>query len=91
MMNLEEQIKVIFFAFSYGIISYFIYNVYKLKKIKGKIIKYLFEFLLCFINVCIFYFLLYKINGGILNIYVLIFLILGEFFCKVLIFNDKKY
>ena len=89
-MILEEQIKVIFYSFIYGILFLGLYKSFNFKKIKRKNIKSFASFLFCILNAILFYFILYKINNGILNYYIVIFFIIGVFFCKVLYFGDKK-
>lgn len=89
-MNLEEQFKVIFYAFIYGMLFVSTYKLLKKLKFKRIVFKLISEFLFCNIHLLIFYFFLYKINSGILNMYVFIFLVLGGMFCKVFYFGDKK-
>lgn len=90
MMNLEEQFKVMFFSFIYGM--FFLSTVKALKNIKYKKIIYRFiaELIFMIIHVLLFYFLLYKINGGILSVYIALFFLVGLFFCRLLYFSDKK-
>lgn len=90
-MNLETQFKVIFFSFIYGMFFMYTFNLLKKMNLKRKLIKYMFEFLFCILHISLFYFLLYKINYGILNYYIFIFLVLGGIFCKVFYYNDKNY
>lgn len=89
-MNLEEQFKVIFYSFIYGM--FFLSTIKGLRyfKIKKNIYKFIMQLIFMLLHVSLFYYLLYKINGGILSIYVAIFFAIGMFFCKVLYFNDKK-
>ena len=91
MMSLENQFKVIFFSFIYGMFFLTAYQILMNVVSKKKIIKILSFFLFCIINVLIFYFLLYKINYGMLSYYIIIFLILGMFFCHLLYFKDNNH
>lgn len=80
-MTLLVQIKVILYTFMYSLISYYFY--YKIKNIVVKFI---------YLPFCtsIYYYLLYKINGGIINVYTLFFVIIGLLFCKVFYFDKKN-
>lgn len=89
-MNLEEQFKLIFYSFIYGIFFLSTYKLVHLIKIKHNIFKMAFELCFCMLHVIIFYFLLYRINNGIINIYSLIFLVLGGIFCRILYYQDKN-
>lgn len=90
-MGLENQFKVIFYSFIYGMFFLVTLRLMKLIKIRKKILKIIIEFFFCFIHVIIFYFLLYKINYGSLNYYMIIFLILGGLFCQLLYFKDNNH
>lgn len=59
-------------------------------KVKNVIYKFIFQLIFFVLHVSLFYLLLYKINGGMLSFYIVIFLILGIFSCHLLYFNDKK-
>lgn len=89
-MSLENQFKVIFYSFVYGMFFIATLKALKLIKTRKKILKILCEFFFCFIHVIIFYFLLYKINNGNLNYYMAIFLFFGGLFCQQLYFKDNK-
>lgn len=91
MMNLELQFKVIFYCFIYGILFFSTLKLVKRIKIKNILYKFLIELLFIVSHTLLFYFLLYKINGGILNFYVFLFLIFGSFFCKVFYFSNKNH
>lgn len=90
MMNLEEQFKVVFFSFIYGMFFLFTIKVIKNIKYKKIIYRFITELIFMIIHVLLFYFLLYKINGGILSFYIALFFIVGFFFCRLLYFSDKK-
>lgn len=89
-MGLENQFKVIFYSFIYGMFFLVTLRLMKLIKIRKKILKIIVEFFFCFIHVIIFYFLLYRINYGSLNYYMIIFLIFGGLFCQLLYFKDNN-
>ena len=89
-MILEEQIKIIFLSFIYGILFYSGYKLLKHIKIKKRITRYVIELIFCVMNSLLFYYLIYKINGGILSYYIFIFVIIGNLFCHLLYFNEKK-
>lgn len=90
-MNLEEQFKVIFYSFVYGM--FFLATIKCLKKIPFKKVAIRFIVSLAFMlsHVSLFYYLLYKINGGMLSFYIILFLSFGAFFCQLLYFGDKKH
>ena len=91
-MILEEQIKIIFISFIYGILFYSGYKKLKQLKIKKRVIRYVLEFIFCMLNSFFFFFFItYKINGGILSYYMIIFVIIGILFCHLLYFDDKKH
>lgn len=90
-MILEEQIKIIFISFIYGILFYSGYKKLKQLKIKKRVIRYVLEFIFCMLNSFFFFFITYKINGGILSYYMIIFVIIGILFCHLLYFDDKKH
>ena len=87
-MILSDQIKVLFYAFIYGMFLMSTLKLYKKIKFKKYVFKVLSEFLFCVFNVCCFYYLLYKINNGVLSIYIFVMLFLGVIFCKVLYFRE---
>lgn len=87
-MILGLQIKIIFYSFIYGIFFYISLRLFKKITFKNKILKYFMQFIFCILNIFLFYFLLYKINYGILNYYELIFFFVGMFFCQSFYFNN---
>ena len=89
-MNLESQFKVIFYSFIYGMFFVATSKVFKIIKIKKIFLKVLFELLFCFFHVIVFYSLLYRIDYGILNYYIVFFLIVGGSFCQLFYFKDKN-
>lgn len=89
-MELEEQFKVVFYSFLYGMFFITTLKTLKFVKINNKIIKFIIELMFCLLHSSLFYYLLYNINKGILNYYIIIFLIVGAYFCKLFYFGDKK-
>lgn len=89
-MNLESQFKVIFFSFIYGMFFVSTYKAFVIFKIRKWFNKFILSLLFCLFHLFLFYFLLYKIDNGVLNMYVFIFLFLGGMFCKLLYFKDKN-
>ena len=90
-MKLENQFKVIFYSFIYGMFFVATFKLFKLLKIKNRILKIISELVFCFFHMGLFYFFLYKIDYGMLNYYIFIFLILGGLFCHLFYFKDKKH
>ena len=88
-MNLELQFKTFFISFIYGLLYYNLFKILLLFKIKKKLIKIVSYFIFNILNSIFFFYLIYKINGGILNYYVLIFFLLGVYFCKVFYYGNK--
>lgn len=86
-MTLDEQIKVVFYSFIYGMFYYATYKMLKKITLRKKI-KLLIEFLFSISHVLLFYILLFLINGGALSFYILIFFSLGNIFCRLLYFNN---
>lgn|GEM_PF-5788630 len=89
-MDLESQFKVLFYSFIYGILFVSTYKLLRMIKFKKKFLKYLSELFFCLLHLSLFYFLLYKLNYGMLSIYIFLFLILGGLFCHSFYFGDKK-
>lgn len=87
-MNLEEQIKVIFYSFSYGMFYYTTFKFLRKIKFKKNTLKYIVEFLFSIFHVIIYYLLLFLINGGTINYYNFIFLFTGMLFCHLLYFRQ---
>jgi hypothetical protein len=90
-MDLQEQFKVIFYSFIYGMFFITTLRLFKFIHLRNKIVNFFIELIFCLLHSSLFYFLLYNINKGILNYYIVIFLIIGAYFCKLFYFNDKKY
>ena len=73
MMSLEEQFRVIFYSFAYGMFFLSTVKLIKCIKVKKTLSRFLMELLFMIFHVILFYFLLYKINGGIISFYVGLF------------------
>lgn len=89
-MNLEEQFKVIFYSFIYGMFFLATLRMFLMLKIKKIFQRFITELIFLLCHATLFYFLLYKINNGIISIYIPILFILGMAFCHFLYFEDKK-
>ena len=89
-MNINEQIMVIFYSFIYGMFYLSTLRYYRKIEPKNLILKYLLGFIFMLLHTTLFYVLLYKLNNGMLSIYIVICFVLGCFFCHFLYFGDKK-
>ena len=89
-MTLEEQFKVLFYSFIYGMFFLSSLRLFNLIKIKKRVVKFILEMLFVLSHVIIFYLLLYKINYGSLSFYIFLSFIFGILFCKVLYFPNTK-
>lgn len=95
MMNLKTQIVVLLFSFGYGVFFSFFYEIIqKWMYEKRKRIRYPVTFLfICFHVIC-YFFVLKKINYGIVHIYSFFMILLGflleEKIHKVIAFHLKK-
>lgn len=80
MMSLKLQIISITFSFLYGVFFAGIILLFKNYLYhNNKYLKIIFNFIFCIINTMIYFFLLSKINEGILHYYLFIAIILGFF------------
>lgn len=69
-MNLHSQILVIIVSFFFGIFFELLHTInYKMIYNKKKIVRVLFTFLLIFIQALLYFYLLLKVNNGIIHIY----------------------
>ena len=89
-MTLEEQFKVLFYSFIYGMFFLSSLRLFNLIKVKKSVVKFMIEMLFVLSHVIIFYLLLYKINYGSLSFYIFLSFIFGILFCKVLYFSNTK-
>lgn len=77
-MSLHSQILVIIVSFFFGIFFEIFHCInYKLIYNKRKIVKILFTFLLVFIQSLIYFYLLTKINNGIIHLYGILSIVVG--------------
>lgn len=77
-MSLHSQILVIIVSFFFGIFFEIFHCInYKLIYNKRKIVKILFTFLLVFIQSIIYFYLLTKINNGIIHLYGILSIVVG--------------
>ena len=77
-MSLETQILLIVSSFFFGFFLEIIFNLnYKIIYYKNKIIKIIFTFIISFMLSLIYFYILLKINNGIIHISGILSLILG--------------
>jgi len=79
-MNLETQIKLILFSFSFGIFLALMIDLnHKYLYSNKKTFKIIFTFIFTLINSLLYFILLQKINNGIIHIYSILCIIVGFF------------
>ena len=77
-MSLYSQILVIVVSFFFGIFFELIHSIsYKFIYNKKKLIKLIFTFFITFIESLLYFYLLLKINNGIIHIYGVISILIG--------------
>lgn len=77
-MSLIVQIQSLFYSFLYGLFASILFNLcYKGLFYKNIIIRVLFNLIFCITLYVLYFYLLYKINNGILHLYFFITLYLG--------------
>ena len=76
-MTLEEQFKVLFYSFIYGMFFLSSLRIFNLIKVKKRVVKFMLEMLFVLSHIIIFYLLLYKINYGSLSFYIFLSFIIG--------------
>lgn len=87
-MDLKTQLLLLTFSFIYGMIFSSLINLnYKLLYNEKKLLRICFTILFVLVSVLIYFFVLLKINYGILHIYSLLMIIVG--FILELIFENK--
>lgn len=80
MMNLEIQFKSLFYSCIYGVVFCFFFNLlYSLLFKKRKYVKVIASFLFILISFSIYFYILLKINNGVVNSYMLISFLFGFF------------
>ena len=77
-MNSYVQLMCLFVSFCYGIVLYYT-NILNIMIINTKniLIKLIISFLYILLMSLIFVSFLYKVNGGILNSFIILFIVLG--------------
>jgi len=79
-MSLNIQIQTIAYTFLFGIYFALIFNLlYKILFTKNFFINLITNFLFLFLNSSFYFYLLYKINDGIIHIYSLLIFLLSFF------------
>ena len=77
-MSLIVQIQSLAFSFVFGIFVSILFNVcYKILFYKKIIIRILFNLIFCLSLYILYFYLLYKINNGVLHLYFFLSLIIG--------------
>lgn len=77
-MELEIQIQSLALSFFYGLFISLIFNLlYFLFFHENKLIKITLTFIFIFLIISLYFYLLFIINGGIVNFYFIIFSIIG--------------
>lgn len=80
MMNLETQIKLILFSFSFGAFLGFMIDInFKFLYDSKKIYRAFFTFFFVVVNAFLYFLILQKINNGIIHTYSIFCIILGFF------------
>lgn len=78
MMNLKLQIISLVFSFFYGMLFSLLVNInYELLFKKRKRFRIIFTFSFIFVMALIYFFILNKLNNGIIHIYFLILIVVG--------------
>ncbi len=84
-MVLKTQIISLFFSFLYGIFFYILVSINHKYLFNSKIIfKIITSFLLVISNVFLYFIILRIINNGVVHIYFIFCIILGNYVCKML-------
>ena len=96
-MNPHSQILVIIVSFFFGIFFELLHTInYKIIYNKKKVMKVVFTFLLIFIQSLLYFYLLLKINNGIIHLYGILSILVGMitfYYVKKLLnrfYKDKK-
>lgn len=81
-MSLSQQFQIIIFSFLFGIFFLAVYDLFNrlFYKIKGKLVRFVFELILFSLLATIYFFILFMINDAVLTIYLPLSLILGGLF-----------
>lgn len=79
-MSLIIQIQTIAYTFLFGIVFALLFNLlYKVLFTKKKFISLITNFLFLFVTSTTYFYLLFKVNSGIIHIYLLFIFLLGFF------------
>lgn len=78
-MELEVQFQIFFMSILFGMYLLSSWQFLNRVFLNKKIIRFFFELLFFIFNFLFYYFLLFKLNGGIFNIYLLLGLFIGLF------------
>ena len=75
-MSIEVQIQLIVMSVLFGFIFMIFYSLLNELLYKNKI-RFMLEIPLFLVGTILYFYLIYSINGGLLNVYVLLFILLG--------------
>ena len=93
-MSLETQILLVVFSFFFGMLFELIHSIsYKIIYCKKRVIKVLFTFILILLQSLLYFYILLKINNGIIHIYGIISLLIGIlsfYYLKLLFYKKHK-
>lgn len=77
MMELEVQFQVFFMTILFGMYLLSLYQFCNKLFLKNIVIRFFFELPFFTLNFLFYYYLLFKLNGGIFNIYLILALLIG--------------
>ena len=77
MMELEVQFQVFFMTILFGMYLLSFYQFFNKLFLKNTAIRFFFELPFFTINSLLYYFILFKLNGGIFNIYLILAILTG--------------
>lgn len=93
-MSLEIQILLVIISFLFGIFFEFIHTIsYKIIYCKKIFIRVIFTFILIFLQSLLYFYVLLKVNNGIIHIYGIISLLVGMisfYYMKLLFYKKRK-
>ena len=79
MMELEVQFQIFFMSILFGMYLLSFWQLFNRLFLKKIIIRFFFELLFFVFNFLLYYFILFKLNGGIFNLYLIFGLFIGIF------------
>ena len=94
MMELEVQFQILFVSILFGMYLLSFWQLLNRIFLKKIIIRFFFELPFFILNFLFYYFLLFKLNGGVFNIYLLLGIFIGFFIhqkfyaSKILLFYE---